>query len=166
MIKKCNICKCSFNGRPNKLSCSEQCTKIQHNLKKQAWKRTNRDRELKNLKKSYLLNKKDRIKAKIKWQKDNKDKANASYAKRRARKLKAQIGNYENEIKSFFENAKNLQEVDGIKRHIHHIIPLQQYENIVCGLHVPWNLQILTEDEHRKAHEELRMIYGTSNNAT
>lgn len=50
------------------------------------------------------------------------------------------------EILSFYKEAKRLYEETGIKYHVDHIVPLQG--EFVSGLHVPWNLQILTEYEN------------------
>ena len=87
---------------------------------------------------------------------ENKVKKLASGSKYRATKLNATPSwltkDHFKQIESFYERAKELEEATGEKFHVDHIIPLQS--KIVSGLHVPWNLQVLTEEENlRKSNK-------------
>jgi hypothetical protein len=84
------------------------------------------------------------------YQVQNLDKFAAASSKRRASELQAtpkwlsysQI----KEINEMYKTAKILSKQSNIKYHVDHIVPLNGVN--ICGLHVPWNLQILTSEEN------------------
>jgi len=71
----------------------------------------------------------------------------AREAFRRAQKLNATppwlTKEHKDQIKAIYIERDRLRKLDGIMYHVDHIMPLLGRE--VCGLHVLWNLQILTE---------------------
>lgn len=98
----------------------------------------------------------------LSWQRENRDKTRAwcrkYYENNRQQEItrsihKRQVRDgrsiqltpqQEQDIRDFYWLSKDLSAVSGEAYHVDHIIPLQGKN--VCGLHVPWNLQILPAD--------------------
>lgn len=85
------------------------------------------------------------------YKKLNRGKENALLAKYRATKKMATppwlTALHFQQIEIFYDAAAKLTKEFGVKMDVDHIIPIQG--EIVCGLHVPWNLQILTAKENQ-----------------
>jgi hypothetical protein len=81
---------------------------------------------------------------------DNKDMYIAKSAKRRAKKLNATpswltVEDF-NKIEELYICAKMFKLYTGQEYHVDHIVPLQGKN--ICGLHVPWNLQVIPAKEN------------------
>jgi hypothetical protein len=71
---------------------------------------------------------------------------NASSAARRAATPKWLSAIQKAQIQEFYDVARCLETQTGIKHHVDHVHPING--KFLSGLHVPWNLQILTASEN------------------
>lgn len=57
------------------------------------------------------------------------------------------------EIRLKYRLAIEMSRTTGVRYAVDHVIPLQGDE--VCGLHVPWNMEVITQDENLKKYNKL-----------
>jgi len=85
------------------------------------------------------------------WARNNPERASANKQRYQAKKLRAlpkwaKSAEETAEIDAFYLEAHVLTKLDGIQRHVDHIIPIRGVN--VSGLHCADNLQILTKSEN------------------
>lgn len=95
----------------------------------------------------WVTNNKDKVKSiKQKWQSNNKAfRTKGKHKRKESVKLRTPVWLspiQKKEMNEFYKMAAELETVFPWKQHVDHVIPLQG--ELVSGLNVPWNLQILS----------------------
>lgn len=118
------------------------------------WRDSNKD-HIKAKSKTYYAENKSHINQYVKgWREANKAVVRAYGAARRAVRKQAVPSwlteKQMREIDDFYVLARDCEAVSGQAYHVDHIVPLKGVN--VCGLHVPWNLQVLPADINLSKH--------------
>jgi hypothetical protein len=91
------------------------------------------------------------------WAAKNKHAVAAHVAKRRCSKINATprwlSAEDKARIRGVYAEAKKLEAITGERHAVDHVVPL--ISAIVCGLHVPWNLQAITRSENARKRNRL-----------
>lgn len=151
MERVCKFCGkvLAQNKRSHAIFCSVTCKK------REEFQRRNSDpsrREANKLRARLWREKnpqqaKERVSA---WQKQNRDRCSVIGRRYTAKKLKALPpwlnAEQESLIEAIYQNRDLLTKLTGVPHEVDHIVPLQGQS--VCGLHVPWNLQVITKEQN------------------
>lgn len=126
-------------------------------LSSREYKRKNSDKIYADRQRYYLENKEREIENCTNWRTNNLDKFNAGRSKRYAAQFLCTprwlTKQHLIDILAFYTKAKELTKATGVKHDVDHIIPLQG--KFVIGLHVPWNLQVLTKSENSSKRNKI-----------
>ena len=161
------VCTCCLTSQPltayNK--CKGQVDGLQRYCKQcqseknKAWMRSNKDKRQDYVSEYNVNNKDKRRAAKHVWDTKNRQhrqnyrlSRKAYYAERASARRSASLNampvwltdEQKQQIQDTYWLAKDLRSVTGEPYHVDHIVPLQGKR--VCGLHVPWNLQVIPAD--------------------
>lgn len=160
-MKTCPKCKALYGSRFKSYcdSCTSEYNKARYEANKETIKarqneyvRKNKE-AVKQRNKSYKERNKEQVLSLTRlWKKQNKHKVNAANKNRRFTELKATPKWLTNDdywmIEQAYELAQLRTKMLGIEFHVDHIIPIKG--KMVCGLHVPTNLQVIPALENMR----------------
>jgi hypothetical protein len=154
VCSNCNILKSLdyfHNRKGGKFGKSERCQLCSSSQGKDYYKDNKISVDIKN-KRNYNNNKERHLSYGYRWKKDNKHKYLPKHNMRCTQrkityKTHSEIFKFDEiDRVSVYNKARELTLITGIKHEVDHIVPLKGKN--VCGLHVSWNMQVLTKSQN------------------
>jgi hypothetical protein len=157
-MKHCKYCNTTkplsefYGKKSGKFGVKAECKSCTSVYEKKRWQKDKdkprTETKIQYRKQHYLDNKEKVLQQSKKWAKSNLDKKRIYRANRRANLLKATpCWSDKTLIQNIYKQADLISKQFGIKYEVDHIVPLRGKN--VCGLHVEYNLQIITMEQNR-----------------
>ena len=125
-------------------------TKEQRALRGKEYHEKHRDRIIQRQKEWRKNNPEKAKMAGKRWAESHPEFVSERRARRRAAKRQATPpwlnSEHYDQFRAIYGLRLEMQELTGVEYHVDHIHPL--IHPLVCGLHVPWNLQVITAEEN------------------
>ena len=131
--------------------------KERRNEQSRKWRENNKERNKELYDVWYAKNGEKHKERQRIYGKNNRAKTNALSKKHKLARIRATppwlTELHFDQMEIFYDAAAKLTKEFGVKMQVDHLVPI--HGKIVCGLHVPWNLQVLTAEENMKKHNKL-----------
>lgn len=159
MMKICVICKIEkpldcFTARKDAKDGLRGNCKDCANVRSKKWVKENREKRREIRRNYYQTHKEFETSLNAKWHKENGN-ITGHWARYKDRCPAWLSEDQKADIVAFYKESERLSRATGTRHDVDHIIPIGGKRRMVSGLHVPWNLQVITKAENKSKFTKL-----------